>query len=107
MQYRGYSDIKLTSPMTMGCGQWKDVYEVVSYIYNEYCRATNRKLFVMGFSLGGNWVALALAKKSEEMKKMVTACVCLQPPHWVREAYHNLQRVWHGAINAGLGHKFK
>lgn len=53
----------LTSGMTISSGQWSDVHQVVEYVFNEYCLETKRKLFVVGFSLSGNWVALALGKK--------------------------------------------
>lgn len=42
VQFRGASGVKLTSPKTYGCGQWLDVEESVSYIYDEYCREINR-----------------------------------------------------------------
>lgn len=42
VQFRGASGVKLTSPQTYGCGQWLDVEESVSYIYDEYCKEINR-----------------------------------------------------------------
>ena len=90
IHHRGYGGMRLTSGMTIGCGQWSDVHQVVEHVYNEYCKETKRKIFIVGFSLTGNWVALALGKKPEEMSRMVTACLCVQPPHWVANAYQHM-----------------
>ena len=62
IQYRGASGMQLTSPMTYGCGQHTDVNESIEYIYQEYCSEIDRKIFALGFSLGGNWLGMGLAK---------------------------------------------
>lgn len=62
IQYRGVSGIELTSPVTYGCGQYDDVIESIEYIYQEYCKEIDRKIFAIGFSLGGNWLGMGLAK---------------------------------------------
>lgn len=106
VQFRGASGVKLTSPKTYGCGQWQDVEETISYIHAEYCKDISRQLFTIGFSLGGNWVALALGK-SKKLNSMITASACIESPLIIPKALHNLKTCWNGAINWNLGRRYK
>lgn len=105
VQFRGASGVKLTSPLTYGCGQWWDVEESVSYIYDEYCKDIKRQIFAIGFSLGGNWLALALGK-SEKLNSMISASSCVESPLVVSKAMNNLKHCWGGAINRNLGRRY-
>lgn len=106
IQFRGASGVKLTSPKTYGCGQWQDVDETVSYIYDEYCKDIKRQIFAIGFSLGGNWLALGLGK-SERLNKMITASACIESPLVIPNAFKNLKECWNGAINWNLGQRYR
>ena len=106
VQFRGASGVKLTSPKTGGCGQWWDVEEAVSYIYDEYCKEINRQMFAIGFSLGGNWLALALGK-SKKLNSIIEASACIESPLVVSKAMHNLKYCWNMMINWNLGQRYR
>jgi predicted alpha/beta-fold hydrolase len=77
IQYRGSSGIELTSPMTYGCGQYQDVTEAIDYIHEEYCVEIDRKIFALGFSMGGNWLGMALCKNKHSFSDKIVAAACM------------------------------
>jgi len=77
VHYRGAAGIELSSPKTYGCGEYPDVTEAINYIFEEYCREIDRKIFIMGFSMGGNWVGMALGKDIENFSDKIVAAACL------------------------------
>ena len=90
LQYRGQSGIQMTSPLLYGCGQYEDVIQAVNYIHDEYCREIDRKIFCAGFSMGGNWLGMALCKDKRGLVDKVVATACIQCPSKVKESYENL-----------------
>jgi len=96
----------LTCPSTYGVGQWKDVVETINYIHSEYCRDINKKIFAIGFSLGGNWLALALGK-TPELNSIISAASCIQPPIDVPRSFENIRKTWFGLVNWSLAQRYK
>lgn len=105
IQYRGSSGVELTSPMTYGCGQYQDVNEAIEYIFDEYCREIDRKIYAIGFSMGGNWLGMALGKG--KISDKIVAAACMQSPIKMRESFLNMKSCWNGFINWGLGKRYK
>lgn len=106
LQYRGQSGIEMTSPLLYGCGQYEDVIQAVNYIHDEYCKEIDKKIFCLGFSLGGNWLGMALCKDKRGLADKVVAAGCVQCPAKVRESYINMQHAWGGFITWALGYRF-
>ena len=75
--------------------------EAIEYIFDEYCRETDRKIYAMGFSMGGNWLGMALAKG--QISNKIVAAVCMQSPAKMRQSFLNMKAAWNGFINWGLG----
>lgn len=63
-------------------------------------------MFGIGFSLGGNWLALALGK-SEKLNKMMTAISVVESPLVISNAFYNLKHCWNGMINWNLGQRYR
>ena len=82
-------------------------YDVVTHLHADYCRESGRKLFVVTYSLSGNWAGLALAFKNQELKSKVQAAVLVQPPLDVRRAMMNLRTCWFGFIDWHMLQKSK
>ena len=97
----------LTSPVTYGCGQYSDVIESIEYIYQEYCSEIDRKIFALGFSLGGNWLGMGLAKHKYGLKNRVTAAALWQSPTIFAKASENLKTALWGMIDKSVGKKLK
>jgi len=91
--------------MTYGCGQYQDVNEAIDYIFEEYCQEIDRKIYAMGFSMGGNWLGMALGKG--HISDKIVAAACMQSPTKMRQSFLNLRGVWNGFINWGLGKRYK
>lgn len=106
VQFRGSSGVKLTSPMTYSSGQWSDVVESIDYIHNEYCREINRSIFAIGFSLGGNWLSLALGR-SKHLSSILEAAACIQPPLNLNHSLENMKNCCWGMLNWNIGRKYK
>lgn len=106
VQFRGSSGVKLTSPMTYSSGQWTDVVESIDYIHREYCREINRSIYAIGFSLGGNWLSLALGR-SKHLNSILEAATCIQPPLNICYALENIKKTWWGLVNWNMGKKYK
>jgi len=96
----------LTSPLLYGCGQYEDVITAINYIHEEYCREIDRKIFTLGFSLGGNWLGMAMCKDKRGLTDKVAAAACMQCPTKVAASYKNLQTAWGGFITWALGIRF-
>lgn len=107
IQYRGVSGIELTSPVTYGCGQYDDVIESIEYIYQEYCKEIDRKIFAIGFSIGGNWLGMGLAKHKNGLQNRITACALWQSPTILKSATDNLSKILGGVVNRHLGYRIK
>jgi predicted alpha/beta-fold hydrolase len=60
----------------------------------------------MGFSLGANWLALALGK-SKHLSGILEAATCIQPPLQVSKAHENFKLTWYGLVNWRLGKRYK
>ena len=103
LQYRGSSGLEMTSPLLNHVGQYEDVIQVVNYIHDEYCREIDRKIFTVGFSMGANWLGMALCKDKRGLADKVVASACMQAPAKVNVAYVNMQKAWGGFITWGLG----
>ena len=99
--------MQLTSPMTYGCGQHSDVNESIEYIYQEYCSEIDRKIFALGFSLGGNWLGMGLAKHKYGLKNRVTAAALWQSPTIFEKATENLKTTLWGMVDWSVGQKIK
>ena len=63
-----------------GVGEYKDLIESIDYIYEEYCKHNDRKIFAIGFSLGSNWLGMALGKHKYGLSDKVLASACVQCP---------------------------
>jgi predicted alpha/beta-fold hydrolase len=81
------------------------VNEAIEYVFDEYCRETDRKIYAMGFSMGGNWLGMALAKG--QISNKIVAAVCMQSPAKMRQSFLNMKAAWNGFINWGLGKRYK
>jgi len=103
LQYRGMSGIKFTSPLLYGCGQYQDVIQAINHIHEEYCKEIDRKIFAAGFSLGGNWLGMALCKDKRGLSDKITASCCMECPTKVSASYKNMKAAWGGFINWALG----
>ena len=79
--------------------------EAIEYIFDEYCRETDRKIYAMGFSMGGNWLGMALGKG--QISNKIVAAVCMQSPAKMRQSFLNMKSAWNGIINWGLGKRYK
>ena len=92
--------------MTYGCGQYQDVTEAIDYIHEEYCVEIDRKIFAMGFSMGANWLGMALCKNKHSFSDKIVAAACIQAPMKMRQSYQQLKVVWKGLISWGLGCRY-
>jgi len=59
-------------------------------------------MFALGFSVGGNRLALALGK-CMELKYKITAAACIEPPLVFKEATSNIKNIWGGFLNRRAG----
>mmetsp|Transcript_17731 Transcript_17731/g.30013 ORF Transcript_17731/g.30013 Transcript_17731/m.30013 type:complete len:340 (+) Transcript_17731:555-1574(+) len=107
VQYRGASGIELSSPKTYGCGEYPDVTEAIDYIFEQYCREIDRKIFALGFSMGGNWLGMALGKNMDNFQSKITAAACMQSPIKMRNSFLNMKFAWGGMINWNLGKRYQ
>lgn len=53
----------------------------------------------MGFSLGGNILAMALGKGGKELNDRVKAAACIEPPLVFSHAAKNIKTVWNGLLD--------
>ena len=74
---RGFDNRTMDHYQTISFAEWKIVYEAVNQLHASYCRESGRKLFILTYSLSGNWAALALALKDMELKSKVAAAVLM------------------------------
>ena len=107
MNYRGSSGVKMTSPVLFGSGDYDDVLESIEYVFQEYCREIDRKIFVIGFSLGGNWLGMSLGKHQNGLRDRIVAATLWQSPTKLKASTKNLTSCLGGLINSNLGNKHK
>jgi predicted alpha/beta-fold hydrolase len=48
-------------------------------------------MFAIGFSMGGNWLGMALAKDSQNMAEKLVASACIVSPMKMSSASSNLR----------------
>ena len=66
VNYRGMAGSKLTTPLLHGFNSTGDIAEPLRYIYDNHCKGTKHKTFVLGFSMGAIILTNALAKIDRE-----------------------------------------
>ena len=62
-------------------------------------------MYALGFSLGANWLGMALGKRTISDK--IEAACCMECPSKMKESFANIKTVWNGIINWGLGKRYK
>lgn len=105
--HRGFDGRLLDHHHLIGFAEWKIVYEVVDQLHAAYCEHTDRKLFMLTYSLSGNWAALALAFKAKELKSKITAAMLIQPPLNLKAVVNNIRNCYYGFLDWGLLAKSK
>jgi predicted alpha/beta-fold hydrolase len=46
---------------------------------------------VIGFSMGGNWLGMALSKHKKGLEDKIVACACIQSPLKMQTAFMRLK----------------
>ena len=75
--HRGFDGRKMDNHKFISASEYHIFYDVINRLHAEYCRESGRKLFVVTYSLSGNWAGLALALKNQELKSKVQAVVMI------------------------------
>ncbi|TNV77592.1 hypothetical protein FGO68_gene4857 [Halteria grandinella] len=108
INYRGASNVGLTTGKLYCAGSTDDVREPLRYIYEKYCQnesGRDRPLYLVGNSMGANLTANFLGK--EGGKSFIRAAVCVQPPLKMWECGKNLEHRNMGFYNYVLGNNLK
>ena len=62
INYRGLAGAKLKTPKMYSCYSIDDIKEPLESIYHRFCKNSDQKSFVLGFSMGASILANSLAK---------------------------------------------
>ena len=62
INYRGLAGAKLNTPRIYSAASVDDIKEPLESIYQRFCKNSQQKSFVLGFSLGASILANSLAK---------------------------------------------
>lgn len=77
INYRGLAGASLTTPRMYSCASTADVKEPLVSIYERFCKNSNQKAFVIGFSMGASILTNALAEIDKEYKTPLFDGACI------------------------------
>lgn len=66
INYRGLAGAELTSPKFCCSSSFMDVLEPMRYVYDKYCRDSDRKVFAIGGSMGANILANLIGHEGKD-----------------------------------------
>lgn len=93
--------------MFFGIGQYWDVTEAIDYIHEQYCAEIDRKIFAIGFSMGGNWLAMAMCKNKHNFKDKIVAAACVHTPMDFKHSVYAIANLWFGFVSWRISFKHK
>ena len=74
INHRGLAGAKLATPKMYCQDSSNDLLEAMNYVYEQYCKKWNRKVFAIGCSMGANLLANALGDQGD-LSFIEAACV--------------------------------
>lgn len=74
INHRGLGGANLATPKMYCQNSHTDLLEAMNYVYNQYCKKWNRKVFAIGCSMGANLLANALGEQGDQ-SFIEAACV--------------------------------
>jgi len=86
VNFRGASNLAYTSPITYCAYSIGDIKEPLDHIRKQYCANSNRKVFLMGLSLGANIITNYVGLEGKNC--FLTAVASVQPPIKMWECGH-------------------
>jgi len=98
--YRGCEGVPLTTPRWYSGIDYTDFKEVIDYLYEKECASGEKKIFVVGSSLG----ALMTIKCLEDNPK-VSAAVAISPPMDTNNSLDHMKQQLFGIYDTALGIK--
>ncbi|CDW88437.1 ymr210w-like protein [Stylonychia lemnae] len=105
VNYRGASEMELSSPQLYCAASSNDVREPVEYIRNKYCLNSKgqqiRHLYLVGNSMGAGLVANYIGEEND--KCFIRAACCIQPPMKMWITGQAIANNFYGAYDKAIG----
>ena len=99
--YRGLAGIDLYTPLLFCSNSYKDQLDPMRYIYEKYCKQTQRKCFAVGCSMGANILANILGYEGES--SFITAACVVQAPIKKWKCAKAIKNNFYGIYDKALG----
>jgi len=107
INYRGLSNATLSTPKMYCCYSIEDVIEPIKSVYKKYVQEDNRKLFVVGFSMGASILTNALSRMTEPEDPKIAGAIVINCPFRIWICYEtSLSRSCCGLYNYILSKKY-
>ena len=65
INYRGLAGCELSTPKLYCSYAYHDILEPMKYVYEKYCKNSDRKVFTIGCSMGANILANLIGHEGE------------------------------------------
>jgi predicted alpha/beta-fold hydrolase len=107
INYRGLAGAKLTTSKMYCCASTQDVKEPLISMHERFCKNSDQKSFLIGFSMGANVLTNAIGEIDSEHKGALYDGACIiQCPMRIWIGYKTLSTSLFGFYNYALCSKF-
>jgi len=75
INYRGNAGAPLSTPKMYCCYSVDDIIEPINSLYKRFVKDNDRKLFVIGFSMGASILTNALSRMTEPQDPQISGAI--------------------------------